>query len=92
MIIKPALCIFLSQNVFSFGQTINKYDHMNANTKAAKHSIILGVIIAKFFHSVVLDFIGHIFGAYLHNQPTVLVTKRAALLENIIFLSLADKI
>ena len=88
MIIKP------SQNVFSFGQTIflSKYDYMNAKTKAAKHSIILGVIIAKFFHSVVLDFIGHIFGAYLHNQPTVLVTKRAAPLENIIFLSLADKI
>ena len=71
---------------------MSKYDYMNDKTKAAKHSIILGVIIAKFFHSVVLDFIGHIFGAYLHNQPTAQVTKRAALLENIIFLSLADKI
>ena len=71
---------------------LSKHDHIIAETKPAKHSIILGVIIAKFFHSVALDFIGHIFGAYLHNQPTVLVTKRAAPLENIIFLSLADKI
>ena len=71
---------------------LSKHDHIIAKTKPAKHSIILGVIIAKFFHSVALDFIGHIFGAYLHNQPTVLVTKRAVLLENIIFLSLADKI